>query len=526
MDQPCEKGSVRPPVPESGIGLPALTERYAILSNLSADLMFDFLLLSNGNFVLTWISGRFLTENGISSEDLVRDNSWDMLLHEDDKEAFKSTIQQLSVCEEGEEVEVTFRFCSQTGGVCWMEGRIQLLTSEQNEHTARLVGSVKEMKERCELRWNLQGFGSLYNILNENSAEVCCISDKDRLLYLSPNFEKVLQYRREILFKDPCIFFESIHPNDQGRFLDSFVVQYDSNNTIEEIFRITSPEGDLRWIEARSFPIVEHGQVIRRVGIVVDVSEQKQNANLLKQAVFKAKQARLAEEVFLTNVNHMLRTPLTVMMGYSDILNDEIRTQLNESQRVFLDHVISSGYQLLNRIIHISDLATEKNNELENENEFFNIRDCVDEILGLYLGRATEKGLYLDTQITQTVPNMLPGDMMRIRQVIMNLVANAVSSMPAGEIVVGVDAKKRRGKCCALHVSVKAETDRPDTNLFGRPDSLLAGVDYINTSTDPSSIECTASKSIVERMGGLFWVEQKERGASAYHFTIEQPALS
>lgn len=255
--------------------------------------------------------------------------------------------------------------------------------------------------------------------------------------------------------------------------------------------------------------------------------ERKQNAEKLEKAYAKTEKARLesdqanqAKSVFLATMSHEIRTPMNGVIGMSSLLAE---TNLDDQQREYTNTITNCGESLLNVINDILDFSKIEAGDMVLEQEDFNLRECVEDVLDVFGTRAAGMEVDLMYKIDGNVPLQITGDDLRLRQILTNLVSNAMKFTHNGEVYVGVHLIESDGL-----EKVTLEFKVHDTGI-GIPADKLGGLFTAFTQVNSSSsrkyggtgLGLTISKKLVKLMDGEIKVESQEGKGSTFSFTIK-----
>jgi PAS domain S-box-containing protein len=318
----------------------------------------------------------------------------------------------------------------------------------------------------------------------------------------------------------PGVFSDITHPEDLERQQVMYaLLERGELNSYALEKRYLRRDGTTVWVVLSLQRRPLEGGGFEEISTVVDITEQKRQSDELRSAKEAAEAANLAKSQFLAMMSHEIRTPMNGVIGMTSLL---LESALNPEQRDCVETIRSSGDALLTIINDILDFSKIESGRMELEQVEFNLRDCVEGALDLLAPKCAEKGLDLLYEIRDAVPGGVNADPTRLRQVLVNLIGNAVKFTEKGEVAVSL----RAGETAADGRVELIFTVR-DTGIGISPEGLtrlFRSFSQVDTSTTRkfggTGLGLAISKRLAEMMGGKLWVESEEGRGSTFHFTI------
>ena len=358
---------------------------------------------------------------------------------------------------------------------------------------------------------------SKYRTILESIQEGYYEVDQDgNLTFFNESMCQIVGYARlELLGMNISLFMDA---ENARKVFGAFETVEQQDSTVESLdWSLIRKDGAARFVETSVGLLKDaSGKTVGFRGLLRDVTKRKR-AEALLQAKLAAEAANRSKSEFLANMSHEIRTPLNSIIGLVKLTLD---TNLSSEQREDLDVVKSAAYALLALINDILDFSKIEAGKLELEEIKFNLRDFLGESLKIMAAKAHEKELELAYQVAPDVPENVVGDPSRFRQVILNLIGNAIKFTDQGEIIVTVTLEEQDQTETLLHFAVK------DTGIGipkDKQESIFNPFQQADGSTSRqyggTGLGLAVSSQIVNLMTGNFWLDSEPNQGSTFHFT-------
>jgi PAS domain S-box-containing protein len=389
------------------------------------------------------------------------------------------------------------------------------------EHDWTFHAFIHDISERRAREQANAASETRYRLLAESVTDMIVRAAPDGTrFYVSAAARTMLGFEPEELLGSNLL--DLVHPDDVERVRMTAPALTGGTESLVT-YRAQHKDGHYVWVELARRVVLdpETGKPLEMICAARDVSRRKEAQAALAAAKDEAERANLAKSAFLANVSHEIRTPMHGVIGMTDLL---LHTDLDAKQREYTGVIRDSADSLLTIINDILDISKLEAGRLMFEAIDFDLEKLVDETIGLMAPKAREKGLVLSHEVDERLSVPLLGDPTRIRQILLNLVGNAIKFTPRGRVTVEAACTQQRQGVAELRVEV-ADTGG------GIPPEATARLFTKFTQADETiarrfggtGLGLAICKQLVEAMGGEIGVSSRVGGGSRFWFTLRLP---
>lgn len=377
-----------------------------------------------------------------------------------------------------------------------------------------IVAYITDLTQRIKMEQALRDSEAQFRSLIGNipgAAYRCLMDEHWSMVFISPAVEELTGYpASDFMLPNPVRTYAGlIHADDQP-----MIAQTDFSKPFFLEYRIWHRDGSIRWaLEHGNCVKDEQGNTLWLDGFIMDISTRKLMENSLHDARERAEQAAAARATFMANMSHEIRTPMNAILGFTDIV---LGTALNSEQQKYLSTVSSSARALLHLLNDILDSAKLDKGKLELEITAFSLRQLLDSVVSTLWIQARQKALKLELDVAHDISEFVSGASDRIRQVLLNLIGNAIKFTQQGSVTVRVQRADNAVQFDIIDtgIGISAERLAQIFEPFTQADSSMS------RRFGGTGLGTTISKQLVELMGGRIWASSEPGQGSCFSFLI------
>ena len=425
-------------------------------------------------------------------------------------------------------IEPEYRVRAHDGEWRWVYTRSKTVASGPDHRPSRIIGTVQDITARREaelaLRASQAEARKLSLVASKTDNPVLIGSPEGTIEWVNESFTRVMEYSlEEVVGRNPADFMvgPDTHPRKvlliraamaRGRALSTDVVNYSKSGRKYHLHLEIQPVRN------------EAGQLETFIAIATDITARVETVSQLRLAKADADAASRAKSEFLASMSHEIRTPMNGVIGMTSLLMD---SKLNPEQRDYVNTIRFSGEALLTIINDILDFSKIESGKMDLEHLPFELAGCLEETLDLFALQAAAKKIELGYHIEAGVPPWVFGDVMRVRQILVNLVNNAVKFTPRGHITIEVRSTPAPDGTYAGAARCRLEFTVRDTGIGIPPDRverLFKAFSQVDSTTTRkyggTGLGLVICQRLCVLMGGDIRVESTVGHGAAFIFSI------
>ncbi|MDF3020978.1 MAG: putative Sensor histidine kinase, partial [Steroidobacteraceae bacterium] len=439
------------------------------------------------------------------------------LVHPDDLAGFWQAVQD-AISGKTNNLRFQHRLRHVDGRWIWLETFGEVTERAEDGTARRLTGTQTNITERKQLERALSNTLRVMRTLLETMPLPVIMRDMDRRVTLvNAAWEKMLGIPRQAILGQKIEKYPRKMLSDNHLESDLEVLEYKRSLRYETV--VHGVDGtDYDVIVAKTPLVADDGTVTGIAAVITDISDQKRISETLERARQSAEAAMHAKSRFLANMSHELRTPLNGVVGMASLLEN---TALDAKQRRFVRTLKTSAEALVTLINDVLDLSKAEAGKLELSRAPFDLRRELEQVVGLFSARAYDKGVEIAAHIGPDVPAVINGDPIRLRQVLGNLVNNAVKFTETGAVLLSVSSAPSGESLAALEFSVT------DTGIGVEPqeqqrifEAFEQADGSVTRKFGGTGLGLAISRQLVDLMSGTMGLQSAPGHGSRFWFRI------
>ncbi len=461
--------------------------------------------------------------------------AWQSLIHPEDLPIYRRrTEAQLSGL--ASFIEPEYRVRAHSGDWRWVYARSKAVAAGPEGRPTRIIGTIQDITQRRGAEQALrvsQAEARKFSLVASKTDNPVMIGSADgRIEWVNEAFCRVMEYTvEEVVGKNPAHFM--IGPDTNPRAVARIRAAMARGKGISTDVVNYSKSGRKYHLHVEIQPVLgTTGEVENFIAIETDITARVETEQQLRRAKSEADDASRAKSEFLASMSHEIRTPMNGVIGMTSLL---METTLNVEQRDFVNTIRTSGEALLTIINDILDFSKIESGKMELEHAPFELALCLEEALDLFALQASSRRLELGYHLATDVPAWIIGDVTRLRQVVVNLVNNAIKFTPSGSISVEIRRATREPTPIGFEPGIAPDPAHVviefcirDTGIgipADRVSRLFKAFSQVDSSTTRkyggTGLGLAISQRLCELMGGGIRVESTAGQGSSFIFTIQ-----
>ena len=436
--------------------------------------------------------------------------------HEEDRPLLIRSLEEASTKKIPFDIQCRFK----TAKGNWLRVRVKGKPIVEDGKVTKLVGVIQDITQQYETEEGLKVLNERIGVaLRAAKMGVWDFFPNENILHWDENLYGLYGIKKEDFSGAYDAWSSSLHPDSIKQAEEELGMALRGEKDFDTEFEIVLPDGRKRIIAGEAIVLRdENGQAQRMIGVNFDVTDKKLAEQELIQAKEAAEEASRAKSEFLSVMSHEIRTPLNAVIGVSGLLEE---TSLNEEQQDLVKTIRQGGESLLSVISDILDFSKIESGRMETEQLEFDLTNPIEDVIDILSKEAHKKGIELLYQIDSDSLGTFLGDSGRIRQILMNLLGNAIKFTQKGEVVLSVAIEEENEDTCLVQFSIS------DTGIGIPPEKierLFQPFSQVDASTTRkyggSGLGLAIVKKLVTLMRGSIQVESELGKGTTFYFTL------
>ena len=417
------------------------------------------------------------------------------------------------------------------GGWILYEDFFLLLSIRQRRNELRVIADREAWYEEAQ-RWTEDEIARRTRQLVNKQGELQAIMDASPLgkfmtdphgtcIYVNPMCCEITGLTRQ-----QCLgngWASNVHPEDIQEMMQAWGAAFEQRCRLSRPHRIIRHDGKVAWVNVTSAPIYHGKESMGFVGSLEEITKRIEAEQELRRAKEAAQAANQAKSSFLANMSHELRTPMTAILGFVDVLIGE----LEEPENLQAAQTVKRNAEYLLRLINdILDLSKIESGKLEAESLAISPRELLQDVVALMQVRATAKSLRLELELSGELPTTIRTDPLRLRQVLVNLIGNAIKFSEVGEVRVITRLEESDAVSSILRIEVQDSGVGLSPEQLGKLFEPFTQADSSTTRRyGGTGLGLTISKRLIELLGGTIEVRSEVGVGSTFAIALPVEAL-
>lgn len=460
-------------------------------------------------------------------------------IHPEEKYLIENIENRVYNLSDREVIESEYRLQNKNGEWRWLNAREVVFARNAEGVPVQILGTLQDITERKKTEELLTIANTRLKYLITSSPAIIYSCETDEYLtatFISENVKLILGYEVEEFQKQPNFWQNYIHPEDRENFLGQIRLLFEQGQVSYE-YRLMCKDGSFRWFYDQALLVKDmRDQPFEIVGSLIDITERKNAEATLQKAKIAAEVANRAKSEFLANMSHELRTPLNGILGYAQILKKDSSLSQQHQDSIAVMH--QCGEHLLTLINDILDLSKIEAQKMELVPKEFHLSNFLHSLADLFRIRADQKEIWFNYQEVSSLPNAVRADERRLRQVLLNLLGNALKFTEIGGVTFTVEVIQRENFSQLLS---PASTTLGTTKIRFQVEDTGIGIDSSqleviflpfrqvsdhNYSVGGTGLGLAISQKLVQLMGSKIYVKSTLGKGSIFSFDLELPVVS